>query len=109
MRTSIKIERVVLDGVQLSRAERAALAPAIARELRLLAGERADEAAGRLAEPRPAGPGPSVDGIAREVAAAVHRAIGPAAMGRPTAATVAPGTPAVSAATAATAARRGPR
>jgi hypothetical protein len=71
MRTSIRIERVVLDGLQLTRAERAALAPAIASELRLLAGEGAGE-------PRLAALGPSVDGIARVVAAAVHRAIGPA-------------------------------
>jgi hypothetical protein len=94
MRTSIRIERVVLDGLELTRAERAALAPAIARELSRLAAERADEPAGRRAESQRLGQGPSVEGIAREVAAAVHRAIGPAAMARPTAAPATPAAPA---------------
>ena len=39
MTTSIRIERVVLDGLRLSRREREAMAPAIARELSL-AGRR---------------------------------------------------------------------
>jgi len=50
MRTSVRIERVVLDGVELSRRERDALGPAIARELRRLAGEPADGPAGHRAE-----------------------------------------------------------
>jgi hypothetical protein len=70
MSTRIRIERLVLDGVELSRRERDALGPAIARELRQLAGEPADHR-----NPlRPPGAGSAVDRIAREVAAAVHRA-----------------------------------
>ena len=68
MTTSIRIERVVLDGLRLSRREREAMAPAIARELSRLAGE----SAGR-AETQRRGAGSAVDGIAREVAAAIHR------------------------------------
>jgi len=70
MRTYVRIERVVLDGLELSRGERDALGPAIARELRRLAGEPANEPAGNQRR----GSGPAVDGIAREVATAVHRA-----------------------------------
>jgi hypothetical protein len=108
MRTSIRIERVVLDGLRLSHPERAALAPAIARELRLLAGERADEPSGRRAEPRPAGPGPSLEGIAREVAVAVHRALEPVTVrwALEPAAVALP--PAIPAALAAPVVRRGP-
>jgi hypothetical protein len=75
MSTRIRIERLVLDGVELSRRERDALGPAIARELRHLAGEPADHE-----NPlRPPGAGSAVDGIAREVAAAVQRAAAPGA------------------------------
>ena len=74
MRTNVRIEHVVLDGIALSRRERDALGPAIARELRRLAGEPADEPPGRSAQTQRPGPGSAVDGIAREVAAAVHRA-----------------------------------
>jgi hypothetical protein len=77
MRTSIKIERLVLDGLVLSRRERDALGPAIARELRRLASEPTNRLAsepGDRAETQRLGRGPAVDGIAREVAAAVHRA-----------------------------------
>ena len=70
MRTSVRIERVVLDGLELSRRERDALGPAIARELRRLASEPARP----HPETRREGPGTAVDGIARDVAAAVHRA-----------------------------------
>jgi hypothetical protein len=70
MRTNVRIEHVVLDGIELSRRERDALGPAIARELRRLA----DESAGRRVETQRRGSGSAVDGIAREVAAAVHRA-----------------------------------
>jgi hypothetical protein len=77
MSTRIRIERLVLDGIELSRRERDALGPAIARELRRLAGEPAHELAGEQAdprgEPRRRGASPAVDGIAREVAAGVHR------------------------------------
>jgi hypothetical protein len=69
MRTDVRIERLVLDGLELSRRERDALGPAIARELRRLASEPAGRAG-----PRHRGPGSAVDGIAREVAAAVHQA-----------------------------------
>ena len=82
MRTHVRIERVVLDGLELSRRERDALGPAIARELRRLADEPAD----RRAETQRRGPGPAVDGIAREVAVAVHQAT---AAVRPTAASAA--------------------
>ena len=74
MRINVRIERVVLDGLELSRGERAALGPAIARELRRLAGEPA----GRHAETRHREPGSAIDAIAREVAAAAHRATGAA-------------------------------
>ena len=88
MSTSVRIERVVLDGLKLSRRERDALGPAIARELRRLANPPASGLAGR-GDIRPQGPGPAVDGIAREIAAAVHQATatarpaaGPAGRGR---------------------------
>jgi hypothetical protein len=71
--TRIRIERLVLDGIELSRRERDALGPAIARELRRLAGEQAREPADPRGEPRHRGASPAVDGIAREVAAGVHR------------------------------------
>jgi hypothetical protein len=70
MRANVQIERVVLDGLELSRAERAALGPAIAGELRRLAGEPA----GRRADTRRRHAGSAIDAIAREVATAVHRA-----------------------------------
>ena len=84
MRTNVRIERVVLDGIELSRRERDAIGPAIARELRRLAGEPV----GRRVQTQRRGSGSAVDGIARQVAAAVHRATatsrlaaGPAARG----------------------------
>jgi hypothetical protein len=88
MRTEVRIERVVLDGLELSRRERDALGPAIARELRRLASEPVNGPTDRRAEDRRRGPGSAVDGIARQVAAAVHQAI-PAA--RPTAGSAARG------------------
>jgi hypothetical protein len=69
MRASIRIERVVLDGIQLSRRERDALGPAITHELRLLANGLADRA-----EIQHQAPGSAVHGIAREIAAEMHRA-----------------------------------
>ena len=85
MRTNVRIERVVLDGIELSRRERDAVGPAIARELRLAA---AGEPVGRRVQTQRRGSGSAVDGIARQVAAAVHRATaasrlaaGPAARG----------------------------
>jgi hypothetical protein len=71
--TRVHIERIVLDGITLSRRDRDALGPAIARELRRLAG---------LAENLPPHPRAeqrrpqesAADGIARQVAAAVHQA-----------------------------------
>jgi hypothetical protein len=87
MSINVQIERVILDGLQLSRRERDALAPAIARELRRLASEPANGVAA-WGEIWRQGPGSSVDGIAREVASAVQRAAtaarpgtGPAARG----------------------------
>ena len=77
MRTSVRIERVVLDGLELSRRERDALGPAIARELRRLASEPANGPAERRAGAQREGrqgQGSVVDGIARDAAAAVHRA-----------------------------------
>ena len=68
MRTNVQIERVILDGLELSRRERDALGPAIALELRRLAGGTPGPDAGRQ-------PGSAVDGIARDVAAAVHQAV----------------------------------
>jgi hypothetical protein len=96
MRTDVRIERLVLDGLDLSRRERDALGPAIARELRRLAGEPANSPPDRRAETMRRGPGSTVDGIAREVAAAVHRATAgvhrpTAAVHRATAAAAAPG------------------
>lgn len=81
MTINVRIERVVLDGIELSSRERDALGPVIARELRRLAAGPTHGPAGRRAETRREGPGPAVDGIARDVAAAVHRAI---AAARPT-------------------------
>jgi hypothetical protein len=70
MNTSVHIERIVLDGIKLSRRERDALGPAIADELRRLADSPVDPPP--AAEHRqPASP---VDGIARQVADAVHQA-----------------------------------
>jgi len=77
MRTNVRIGRLVLDGLRLSRPERDALGPAIARELRRLAGEPANRLASgpaARAETQRREPGSAVDGIAREVAVAVHRA-----------------------------------
>jgi hypothetical protein len=89
MSTRIRIERLVLDGIELSRRERDALGPAIARELRRLAGGPARELAGEPADPRGErrhrSASPAVDGIAREVAAGVHRVM-PAARPAPGAA-----------------------
>ena len=70
MSTRINIEHLVLDGIELSRRERDALGPAIARHLRQLTGE---PGAGRAAL-RPQEPGSAVERIAREVAAAVRLA-----------------------------------
>jgi len=92
MSTRIRIERLVLDGIKLSGRERHALGPAIARELRELAGEQAREPVDRRGEPRHLGSSPVVDGIAREVAAAVHRAT-PAARPATPAVRPAPGGP----------------
>lgn len=77
MKTNVRIERVVLDGLRLSRGERDALGPAIARELRQLADQRVN-GAGARADFQQQEPGPAVDGIAREIAAAVHQATAPA-------------------------------
>jgi hypothetical protein len=73
MNTNVHIERLVLDGIKLSRRERDALGPAIARELRWLASLPLNR------PPDPRGekdrrPGSAVDGIARQVAGAVHQA-----------------------------------
>jgi hypothetical protein len=70
MRVNVRIDELVVDGLELSRRERDALAPAVQRELR------------RLVAATPAGrPGrhPRVDRIARDVALAVHRSMPPVA------------------------------
>jgi hypothetical protein len=74
MRTGVRIGHLVLDGFELSRGERDALGPAIARELRRLAAEPVPGPPGRRAGDRGTGPGSAVDGIAGQVAAAVHQA-----------------------------------
>ena len=74
MSTDVRIECIVLDGLELSHRDRSALGPAIARELRRLVGEPAGERPGRPGETGPDGPGAAVHGIAREVAAAVYLA-----------------------------------
>jgi hypothetical protein len=74
VKIDVKIDRMVLEGLELSRRERDALTPAIERELRRLAGEPGD----RRADERRGATASTVDGIAREVAGAVHRSIGPA-------------------------------
>jgi hypothetical protein len=88
MRINVQIERVVLDGLELSRRDRDALGPAIARELRQLASEPANGAA-TWSELQRQGPGSAVAGIAREIATAVRQATtaarpatGPATRGR---------------------------
>jgi hypothetical protein len=77
MNTDVRIEHLVVDGIKLSRRERDALGPSIARELRRLAGSPVNGA------PFP-GRGSAADGIARQVAAAVHQAT-TAALPRPAA------------------------
>jgi hypothetical protein len=74
MNTDVRIEHLVIDGIKLSRRERDALGPAIARELRRLGSLPANA-------PEP-GRGSAADGIARQVAAAVHQAT-TAALPRP--------------------------
>jgi hypothetical protein len=71
--TRVHIERIVLDGIMLSRRERDALGPAIARELRRLAGLAENPPPHPHAEQRRQ-PGSVADGIARQVAVAVHQA-----------------------------------
>jgi len=73
MNTNVHIEHLVLDGIKLSRRQRDALGLAIARELRRLARLPMNQSPGPLAEELRR-PGSAVDGIARQVAAAVHRA-----------------------------------
>jgi hypothetical protein len=72
VRVAITIDRLLVNGLELSRWDRAALGPAIQRELALVVRGGAGDAARR---PRPARAG-TVDRIAREVAVAVHGAIG---------------------------------
>ena len=70
MRVTVRIDELVVDGLELSRRERDALAPAVQREL------------GRLVAPAPSGrPSrhPRVDRIAYDVALAVHRSMPPVA------------------------------
>ncbi len=73
MRTDIRIEHLVLDGLELSRRERDALSPAIARELRLLANPPAKRTPNWRTEDRRRKDSP-VEQIARQVAVAVHQA-----------------------------------
>lgn len=69
MKIDVRIDRVVLDGVAITRRERERLGPAIERELRrLVDGAAPGDGVDDAAKPAPGG----VDGIAREVAIAVH-------------------------------------
>jgi hypothetical protein len=72
MSTDFRIEHLVIDGIQLSRRERDALGPAIARELRRLASSPVDALPDSRSGNR--GPRSAADGVARQVAAAVHQA-----------------------------------
>jgi hypothetical protein len=72
MSTEFRIEHLVIDGIQLSRRERDALGPAITRELRRLTSLPANAAPDSRSENR--GPCSAADGVARQVAAAVHQA-----------------------------------
>jgi hypothetical protein len=72
MSTDFRIEHLVIDGIQLSRRERDALGPAIARELRRLA--RLPETAMPDLRSENRGPRSAADGVAQQVAAAVHQA-----------------------------------
>jgi hypothetical protein len=74
---AIRIDRLVLDGVKLTRRERHGLAPAIERELRLLSPGRRRPPAHELPDARS-----RLDGIARDVAVSVHDAIGPRPVAR---------------------------
>jgi hypothetical protein len=62
----VAIDRLVVDGIALSRAERRALVESVQREL-----------AGRLAGTPPGAPHTPVERLGRDVAAGVHAAIGP--------------------------------
>jgi len=72
MSTDFRIEHLVIDGIALTRRERDALGPAIARELRRLASSPGNPVPDSRS--RNSGPGSAADGIARRVAAAVHQA-----------------------------------
>ncbi|MGZ6558900.1 MAG: hypothetical protein ACXVH1_04925 [Solirubrobacteraceae bacterium] len=71
----MRIDRLVLNGVDLSRRERDALGPAIGRELARLVSlsPSGDPTAARHRAARS-----RVDGVARNIAVEVHRAIAPA-------------------------------
>lgn len=76
MKVKLRIERLVLDGVELDRREREALVRAIQRELGgRLGGPRAPQVDGNgfpTGDPRT-----HVDRIGSEIATAVHRSIPP--------------------------------
>ncbi|BDB45522.1 MULTISPECIES: hypothetical protein [Mycobacterium] len=73
MRTDVRIDHLVLDGVELSHRQRDALGPAIARELRRLADRPVVGPADQGAADR--GRDSTVIEIARQVAGSVHRAV----------------------------------
>jgi hypothetical protein len=75
MKVNLRIERLVLDGVELTRRERAALAGAIERELRLQLAPPA-RARPQLAATIPDGrAGARVERIGRDIAAALHSSL----------------------------------
>ena len=75
MRTDVRIDHLVLDGVELSRRQRDELGPAIARELRRLADRPADGSIYRPGEGRRRGAETAVTEIARQVAGSVNQAV----------------------------------
>jgi hypothetical protein len=89
MNVEVRIGRLVLDGVQLHRRERAALPDAVRSELLNLLADSSGAPAGPIGRPgsdRNART-PRVDAIARQIAASVHGALpapgpGSAASGR---------------------------
>jgi hypothetical protein len=76
MNVEVRIGRIVLDGVELRRRERAALPGAIERELTALLGPARPGPRRALTAPTSATRGGRVDGIARDIALAVRGAIG---------------------------------
>ena len=81
MKVSVHIDRLVIEGADLTRAERATLAVAARHELGRLLAAPASEAADSIEAARPGAGGPApgtgsrVDQVAVAVAAAIHRSL----------------------------------